>query len=201
MTFFDVQKFASLAVIALVSACAAPPASRVILLPQADGRGSAVEVVAQAGRQLIDQPYQSAEVSTDGTVKLLQLDAEAVMAQHKQLLDMGPASAVRHTLYFAPGGANLTAESERLLPTILEQAKLMSGGEVFITGHTDSVGQLEANDKLSLQRAMAIRDRLIAIGLKPDLVYAIGRGKRELLVPTADEVNEPRNRRAEVEIR
>lgn len=68
-------------------------------------------------------------------------------------------------------------------------------------GHTDTVGDAAANDRLSLQRAQAIRERLLREGFDPERIVAIGRGEREPAVATGDEVNEPRNRRAELIVR
>jgi outer membrane protein OmpA-like peptidoglycan-associated protein len=73
--------------------------------------------------------------------------------------------------------------------------------EVVVIGHTDAVGSDEHNDRLSLQRAERIRAQLIALGVAPERVQAAGRGKRELLVPTADQVAEARNRRVEIVVR
>jgi outer membrane protein OmpA-like peptidoglycan-associated protein len=42
---------------------------------------------------------------------------------------------------------------------------------------------------------------LVDKGAVAERVEAVGRGKRELLVPTADEVDEPQNRRVEVIVR
>jgi outer membrane protein OmpA-like peptidoglycan-associated protein len=42
---------------------------------------------------------------------------------------------------------------------------------------------------------------LIERGLDAALVRAVGRGEREPLVPTADEVGETRNRRVEITVR
>jgi OmpA-OmpF porin, OOP family len=46
-----------------------------------------------------------------------------------------------------------------------------------------------------------VRAVLIERGFKAELVEAVGRGEREPLVPTDDEVAEPRNRRAEILVR
>jgi outer membrane protein OmpA-like peptidoglycan-associated protein len=42
---------------------------------------------------------------------------------------------------------------------------------------------------------------LIELGIPPERIQARGRGERELLVPTEDEVSEPRNRRVEINVR
>ena len=70
-----------------------------------------------------------------------------------------------------------------------------------MAGHTDTVGTDQYNDALSLRRAERVRALLIGRGIAPDSVGAIGRGKRELRVPTPDGVAEPRNRRVEITVR
>jgi len=77
----------------------------------------------------------------------------------------------------------------------------LPAAEVVVTGHTDRVGSVEANDRLSLARAEAVRDLLVAAGVARSAVTAVGRGEREPAVPTADEVAEARNRRVEIKIR
>jgi outer membrane protein OmpA-like peptidoglycan-associated protein len=95
----------------------------------------------------------------------------------------------------------LTPDSQSQLSGILEQASARAGGEIQVVGHTDRTGSPQANDTLSLQRAQAVRTLLIQRGFEPALVEAIGRGEREPVVPTEANVNEPRNRRAEIIIR
>jgi outer membrane protein OmpA-like peptidoglycan-associated protein len=189
----------ALVVLGLLVACA--PATRVILLPEADGRPTAVEVTSAAGVQRLSGPYQSVEVGKDGQLQLRTLDARTVKERYGAALALLPAAAEQFLLYFEPGSSVLTVESKALLPAILMRAGQRSGGEIIVIGHTDRVGALEANDALSLQRARAIRELLVAQGFKPELVEAVGRGEREPLVPTEDEVDEPRNRRAEIVVR
>jgi len=73
--------------------------------------------------------------------------------------------------------------------------------DVAVIGHTDTVGGLEYNDKLSRARAERMRDMLVELGIPPERIQAAGRGKRELLVPTEDNISEPRNRRVEINVR
>jgi outer membrane protein OmpA-like peptidoglycan-associated protein len=72
--------------------------------------------------------------------------------------------------------------------------------EISVIGHTDRVGKLEANDALSLKRAEAVGEQLKAAGILAPMEFA-GRGEREPLIPTADEVPEPANRRVEINLR
>ena len=132
---------------------------------------------------------------------LEQRSAAQVTERYGSLLAVQPAPAQDFTLYFNTGGVDLTPESAATLQALLALARERPGGEIVIVGHTDSVGSVADNDRLSLQRARAIREKLIEQGFDPNRVEAAGRGERELAVTTPDEVAEPRNRRTEVIVR
>ena len=184
--------------IALLAGCA--PATRVVLLPQ-PGRSTAVEVSAQEGKTVLASPYAQAEVSQRGQVATDTTDAQNVEKRYGNVLKATPAAALHFTLYFTTGTSELTPESSAELQGILTQATARPGGEIFITGHTDTMGAGPANDALSLKRAQAVRQLVIDRGFEADRVVAAGRGEREPVVPTADEVDEPKNRRVEIEVR
>jgi outer membrane protein OmpA-like peptidoglycan-associated protein len=67
---------------------------------------------------------------------------------------------------------------------------------LFIAGHTDTVGPAEYNMRLSRARAQAIAKWFRQRGLGISIAFA-GFGETALLVKTADEVDEPRNRRVD----
>jgi flagellar motor protein MotB len=67
---------------------------------------------------------------------------------------------------------------------------------LFLAGHTDTVGDAGSNLRLSRQRAQAIAKWFRLGGLKIPIAYE-GFGESALLVKTADEVDEPRNRRVD----
>ena len=73
--------------------------------------------------------------------------------------------------------------------------------DVLVVGHTDLVGTHPFNDALSRQRAELIRNELVRLGVAPENIEVVARGKREPIVPPADGVAEPRNRRVEVIVR
>jgi outer membrane protein OmpA-like peptidoglycan-associated protein len=84
---------------------------------------------------------------------------------------------------------------------VITAARERSGGDIIVTGHTDTRGSGTFNDDLSRRRAQQIRQLLIERQLPAARIEAVGRGERELLVPTADEVDEARNRRVTIEVR
>ena len=192
----------ALALTALVALLAAgcAPATRVTLLPQEGGKTGAVEVTADKKQTVLDKPFESAAVRSRG-VEVEQLDAKDVQDRYRTLLSVQPKAADRFTLYFMPGGSQLTAESNTELADVLSRATARPGGEVIVVGHTDRVGTVEANDALSLRRAQAVRELVIGRGFDAARVDAVGRGEREPVVETADEVDEPKNRRVEILVR
>ena len=149
----------------------------------------------------IDRPYGVAKIGRLGGLSADTTSADEVAAEFPRLLALRPAPPERFTLQFEPGSSQLTPESQAQLDAVIAHAQERSGGEILILGHTDRLGTLEANDRLSLERAHVIRELFIAKGFRPELVEAVGRSEREPLVPTEDEVEEPRNRRVEVVVR
>ena len=186
---------------AALSLAACAPATRITLLPQGNGQPSAIVVTTAMGAQVVDQPYQVAEVKRDGALSLDQTTAAEVRKTHPQLLALQPAEPETFVLEFEPGSSTLTAESQARLPEVIARAQARAGGEIVVTGHTDRQGALEANDQLSLERAQAVRGLMMARGFKGELIEAVGRGEREPAIPTEDDVAEPRNRRAVVVVR
>jgi outer membrane protein OmpA-like peptidoglycan-associated protein len=182
-----------------MAACATP--DRVVLLPQADGAPSAVAVRPRSGGEvLLSKPYETAEVTQSRAVTGV-TSAEEVQARYKTLSDALPARPKSYLIYFETGGDQLTPESEASLEGILLSVKTFSAAELTVIGHTDTVGPDSVNDDISLKRAELIRQRLVQLGIDAKSLTAVGRGKREPLVPTADEVPEPRNRRVEIRVK
>jgi outer membrane protein OmpA-like peptidoglycan-associated protein len=71
---------------------------------------------------------------------------------------------------------------------------------VQIASYTDTTGSAQANRHASDVRAKIVADVLIRDGVAPDRLSARGYGETHLLVPTGDNVNQPRNRRIEIRI-
>jgi OOP family OmpA-OmpF porin len=115
------------------------------------------------------------------------------------LMAWSPFAPRAYVMYFVEGSTDLTPESLPILEALRQAAK--PDDEVQITGHTDTTGADEVNDKLSFERAVEIRAALVKQGLPFENAKVVGRGERELRVPTDDNVAEPANRRVEVILR
>ncbi|RZL95615.1 MAG: OmpA family protein [Variovorax sp.] len=186
----------------MLAACTAP-ATRVVLLPQEDGRPSAVVVRAKGGEQTLARPYARATAAAGavGAPVVDQADPAQLRKDNLSLFELAPPRAQNYALYFDAGNTVLTAASERVMLEVVASALARSGGDIVVTGHTDTTGTPAQNDELSRRRAQEIRQMLIARGFPAARVEAVGRGQRELAVPTGPDVNEARNRRVTVEVR
>lgn len=193
------RRWSILVLAALLPGCA-QITERVVLLPGADGRTGALAVNTGQGEAVLAAPYASIEVKGGKAVHTTS-SAQEVRSRYGVLLDAQPPQPKSFVLYFHFDRIDLTADSELLLERMKDQLAAMPAAEVVIIGHTDSMGSASRNDRLSLRRAEIVRAALIAIGIAPSAIAITGRGERELAVPTADEVPEPKNRRAEIKIR
>ena len=70
--------------------------------------------------------------------------------------------------------------------------------QIVIIGHTDTSGSAKYNKKLSLRRGNAVRKMLLSHGLPAHKIRVEGRGEKDLLISTLDNVREPENRRAQI---
>jgi len=70
--------------------------------------------------------------------------------------------------------------------------------ELEVTGHTDTVGSDAYNMRLSKRRAESVAAELEKAGIPSSEIAIFAKGKRDLLVPTADGVKEPQNRRVQI---
>ena len=95
----------------------------------------------------------------------------------------------------ASEGPKLDASWELIRAAVVKYGRLAEI-RLYVAGHTDTVGAAASNHQLSLQRARAIGVYFRKKGLQLP-IYFEGFGEDALAVSTADETDEPRNRRAE----
>lgn len=190
---------AAVALALLLGACAAPKGN-VVLLPEASGKDSAVVVTQGGASVVLDKPYAAARTASGGPQAYASSAAE-VQAQFGATLSALPARPAQFTLYFVEGRDEFTEDSKRALDGVVSEIAARPVPDVLVIGHTDTVGSDAVNDPLSRQRAEVVRKALVARGIAADNIVVVGRGKRSPVVPTADGVAEPRNRRVEILVR
>jgi OOP family OmpA-OmpF porin len=195
-----VRSYTALACAVLLSACSTTK-ELVVLLPAEDGPVGAVAIEAKQHTTILDTPLAAAKIDTQGRVKKDRLTEEEVRQTFAPALAAQPPKPVSFILYFFANSTEIVPSSQATLEALLTEVAKRQAVEVQITGHTDRVGSVADNDRLSQVRAEAIRDMLVQNGLQASFIRAVGRGEREPLIPTPDEQPEAQNRRVEVIVR
>ena len=97
-------------------------------------------------------------------------------------------------VYFPSGSSQVSRDQAAVLD---QAARLFREGNPFVmilSGTADTVGVAERNLDLSLRRARAVADGLVARGIPVGRLQVLGRGNSELEVETADGVPSEENR-------
>jgi outer membrane protein OmpA-like peptidoglycan-associated protein len=183
---------------ALLTACAAPR-DQVVLLAVTEAGGQ-LTVQTSDKTLTLDAAYQTAQAQPRGRLEAGLTTAAQVQARYGAVLATLPAAGRLWTLRFATGATTLEPESQAEVPALLVAIAGRAAVEVLLEGHTDQTGEDADNDALSLARAEAVRDLLVAQGLTATFVRVVGRGARSPLV-NAPGQDEPQNRRVEVLVR
>ncbi len=178
----------------------APPQT-VVVLPSADGHVGTVVVERNGEETVLHSAYATSRIDAEGGEHRGTSSPAEVKKEFGAALGALPARPVSFNLYFVSGTDELTPASKLELDKAMAELKRRSVPDIVLIGHTDTVGSLESNDRLSLSRAERVRKALMQQGLKAQRIETAGRGEREPLVRTADGVSEPRNRRVEVNVR
>jgi outer membrane protein OmpA-like peptidoglycan-associated protein len=125
-----------------------------------------------------------------------EIDTHIIMAR----AEVG-SKVVLKNVFFDVGKSELKqlsiSEVEKIKELLAGNTKL----KVQINGHTDNTGNAAANKVLSLKRATAVVDYLVAKGIEPSRVTAKGYGSDRPIVSNDEEVGgRELNRRSEIEI-
>lgn len=186
----------------LLSGCAAQK-SVIVLLPE-DGKTSGeVTVVNAQGSQVLSQAWQSVEIAgTHGQpTPPIEVNEPTVQNIFGDILTAMPLQPIQFLLYFNQGSTELRPDSQLILPAIVKAIKERHPAQLSVIGHTDTMGTDKFNYQLGLLRASSIVELLASQGAAPESIETSSRGNTNLLVKTAGQTPEPRNRRAEITIR
>jgi len=188
---------------ALLTTCAQHnyPPQTVVLVPDRDGKVGTLVVTGSEGSTTLNQPYAAARGDATGNTERRSVTEGEVKTMFAGAIAAQPMRPVSFLLYFQEGSDEYTPESKEAFEKVFAEVARRKAAEIVVIGHTDTVGKLEFNDMLSLKRAERVRKDFTDRGVPPAAVSVAGRGERELIVLTADEVSEPRNRRVGINVR
>ncbi len=103
-------------------------------------------------------------------------------------------------VYFDFDKADLLPDSKLELDRVVQFLKVSQNITLEIGGHTDDVGSIAFNQKLSEERANAVRNYLVGHGIAATRLKAVGYGKSKPLVSGTSEEARAQNRRVEMTI-
>lgn len=107
---------------------------------------------------------------------------------------------VMRNVFFEKDRADLNKASLAELDALLSLLRDNPGLRLEIGAHTDSDGSVAHSEELSSARAKAVKDHLVANGVKEDRLEAKGYGSIRPIVPNGSDANKQRNRRTEVRV-
>jgi outer membrane protein OmpA-like peptidoglycan-associated protein len=112
-----------------------------------------------------------------------------------------PAGKVTYSLgdvLFATGQSDLQPAATSTLDTLLASINQEPDRTIVVEGHTDSVGKASANRALSQRRADAVMQYLIAHGVAPQRITAVGKGEEHPRDSNATAAGRQHNRRVDI---
>src|SRR6478735_1855823 len=110
------------------------------------------------------------------------------------------AQASSFMVFFDWDRSDLSGQAQNTIQQAANTYKSTGAARITATGHADRSGPENYNMALSLRRANAVKDALVREGVPATAIAVVGRGESQPLVPTADGVREPQNRRVEIVI-
>jgi outer membrane protein OmpA-like peptidoglycan-associated protein len=134
------------------------------------------------------------------------------LEQQKQEIDQIPdANVEQHgealtvtfpgEVLFDSGSSSLSPGAFGRLDPLADTLNRHPDTRVIVKGHTDAEGSEAANHDLSERRADAVRSYLVAKGVAPARVTAVGLGESQPLVTNTTAEGRQQNRRVEIELR
>jgi len=117
--------------------------------------------------------------------------------------EIDPAEVIREAMndvQFGFDSAEVQASQHALLDQIYDAMMQAPSIAIVITGHTCSLGTATYNQGLSVRRAEAVRDYLLARGLEPARVRVQGDGERDPQYSNDEEADRTKNRRTDFEV-
>ena len=123
------------------------------------------------------------------------------MAEPMPMVEPAPEPAPiprQFMIFFGWDEDFLTPEAQAIVADAANYALTGGIAQIVVTGHTDTSGSASYNVGLSKRRADNTAAELVANGIEPEAIGVAWKGETEPLVPTADGVREPQNRRVEI---
>jgi outer membrane protein OmpA-like peptidoglycan-associated protein len=169
---------------------------------QADAEAHRQAELSAAKEEVLRVKEQAAKAEAERTRKAAEALRAQLLEQFNRVLETRdtPRGLVVNMgdVLFDTGKFDLRPEAREKLAKLSGIVMAHPGLKLAIEGYTDSTGSDELNEKLSQDRAQAVRDYLTAEGLAQDSVTAQGFGKSEPVADNNTAMGRQKNRRVEI---
>ena len=125
----------------------------------------------------------------------------APVAQPAPAAPPAPQIARTYLVFFDWDRADLTDRARQIVAEAAQNARRVQTTRIEVAGHADRSGSAQYNQRLSLRRAETVAAELVRHGISRNEIVVQAFGESRPLVPTADGVREPQNRRVEIVLR
>ena len=111
-----------------------------------------------------------------------------------------PRTFVFDHLNFQTASTELTPDSVQSVGDLTAILKAYPNAHVTLTGHTDNTGDVDANQRLSVDRANAVKAMLVSGGVSSDRISTAGYGQSRPIAGNDTDEGRTRNRRIELTV-
>ena len=158
------------------------------------GKGAAIGSAVGAGAGVV--------IGRKMDKKAEQLQKELENAKVETVTDVNGLEAIKITfesgLLFKTGKSDLSAASKNDLAKFATSMKDLADTDITIYGHTDNTGTAAVNERLSLERASAVKNYLKSLGIADSRMISEGKSFNEPVADNSTEAGRAQNRRVEV---
>lgn len=178
-----------------------------LMAEEAQQREALSTKTAQQAQAEADQAKTLAESSANAA-KLARQEASLASEQAQSLRRQLENLQLRQTesgvvvtlgdVLFETGQANLKSDAETSLVEVVDLLQSEPEKKIRIEGHTDSVGETATNLKLSELRANSVQSALVALGVDPGRIIAVGMGEDFPIGSNDTDEGRGKNRRVDV---
>ncbi|WP_198372188.1 OmpA family protein [Roseomonas rosulenta] len=112
-----------------------------------------------------------------------------------------PQASRSFLVFFDWNRADLTERARQIIAEAVQHARSQRSTRIEVAGHADRSGTVQFNQALSRRRAETVAAELVRRGIAREDIAITALGETQPLVPTADDVREPQNRRVEILVR
>jgi outer membrane protein OmpA-like peptidoglycan-associated protein len=112
----------------------------------------------------------------------------------------GIITSMRDNILFDVNSSVIKPQAVQNIVKIADVLKKYPEDRIIVVGHTDDRGSAQFNERLSLQRAQAVKLQLVSSGVPESGIEALGQGESQPLAPNTSDQNRAKNRRVELQI-